>query len=170
MTPKQTRIIAVLALADIAIIAGLIALMAYMAHITALPMPTTHINAPVSAVPANPADETCQWQAAQRLTEAGLGGSVALTADGVLRFGIVATLAPGQAAADAAQLIWTAFDVALAMPDACVFDRIEVTVHIQDTATTLHAGVSVADLAAYSAGTLSEGEFIDRVTYTVGDR
>jgi len=80
--------------------------------------------------------------------------------------------APGQTADEAAQLVWTAFDVALALDeDECdLFTEVEVTILAQGIQTDTHisASVSAADLAALSAGELSENEFIERVTYTTG--
>jgi len=116
----------------------------------------------------------CQWQAAQHLAQAGLGGTVTSSPDGVLLFEITHTLAPGQTANDAAQLVWTALDVVLALDRAgeCgSFTQVEITILAQgdQVATRVSARVSAADLAAFGAGELSEDEFIERVTYMVGD-
>jgi hypothetical protein len=172
MTSKQKGIVAILAIANLVVIAGLIALLAHLARSTALPLPTP-VPRTGNSTPGGPASltgETCQWQAAQRMAQAGLGGAVTLAPGGALRFEIASALAPGQTADDAAQLIWTAFDAALALGDECPFTQVEVTIHIQDAATTLHASIGAANLAAYSAGVLSEDEFIDRVTYTIDNR
>lgn len=169
MTPKQKSVIAALAVANLVVILGMTALMIHLARMTTLPLPTPVLTAATTpGRPAHPADETCQWQAAQQMAQAGLSGSVTLTPDAVLRFEIATTLAPGHTADDAAQLVWMAFDVALALEDVCAFTRVEVTIRVQDTATTLHASVSATDLAAYGSGALSEAEFIDRVAYTMG--
>ncbi len=171
MTPKQKRIVAALAIADLVIISGLAALMMYMARVTTPPLPTPGlIAATMPGSLPHPADETCQWQAAQQMVHAGLNGSVTLNPDGTLHFEIAATLAPDQTTDEAAQLFWTAFDVALALGEDCAFTQVEVTIRIQDSATVLHASVAAADLAAYGAGTLTGDEFIGRVTYTVGSR
>jgi hypothetical protein len=168
MTPKQKRIVAALAIADLVIISGLAALMMHLARVTTLSLPAPGLIAATTpgSLP-HPADETCQWQAAQQMVQAGLSGSVTLNPGGTLHFQIAA-LAPDQTTDDAAQLVWTAFDVALALGGDCAFTQVEVTIRIQDSATTLHASVAAADLAAYGAGTLTGDEFIDRVTYTVG--
>ena len=172
MTSKQKRIVALLATANLVVILGTLALMVHLTRITVLPLPTPASRTSNSTPngPASPTGETCQWQAAQRMAQAGLGGAVASAPDGVLRFEVATALAPGQTADDAAQLIWKAFDAALALGDECPFTQVEVTIHIQDAATTLHTSVGAADLAAYGAGILSEDELIDRVTYTVDNR
>ena len=171
MTRRQRRIIVILAIADLAVILG-IALLIYLAHgiTTALPTPYPHTESPTSGGPADSAGTTCQWQAAQQMVQAGLSGSVTLIPGGALHFEIATTLAPGQTPDDAAQLVWIAFDVALALKEACDFTRVEVTVRIQDSPTTLHVAVAAADLTAYGTGALTEDEFITRVTYTVDHR
>jgi len=74
-------------------------------------------------------------------------------------------------ASAAAQSVWTAFDVALALQEqearCTIFTQVEVTVLIQNgqTDTRISASVRTADLVAFHAGELSEDDFIDRVTY-----
>lgn len=155
-----------------AVILGLVALMTHLARSTALflPMSSPHVETLTTGGLAGPARATCQWQAAQQMVQVGLGGSVTLSAGDTLHFEIAAALAPGQTTDDAAQLVWTAFDVALALPDECAFTQVEVTIRVQDSATMLHASVAAADLAAYGTGALTEDEFIARVTYTVDSR
>lgn len=170
MTRGQRRIIVILAIADLAVILGLVALMTHLAHSTATPLSTTG-RTPATALntPPNPADKACRWQAAQQMARAGLSGGVTLRAD-TLHLEITTALAPGQTTDDAAQLIWTAFDVALALGEECAFTQIEVTIRIQDSTMSLHASVAAADLVAYGAGALTEDEFVARVTYTVDGR
>jgi hypothetical protein len=128
-----------------------------------------------SPTPSASLPEACQWKAARLLAQAGLGGAVTLTHDGVLRFEIAHALAPGQTADDAAQLVWIAFDVALALSedDKCtIFTQVEVAILAQGSQASpqISASVSAADLAAFDTGTLSEDEFVERVTYTVDNR
>lgn len=165
MTRRQRRIIVTLAVADLAFILGLVALMTHLARGTALSLPTLALRT-MPPTSGSPASAACQWQAAQQMAQAGLSGSVTLSTD-TLHFETTAALAPGQTTDDAAQLIWAAFDVALALPDECGFTQIEVTIRIRDTATTLHASVGTGDLRAYGTGNLTEEEFIGRVTYTI---
>lgn len=107
------------------------------------------------------------------LAQAGLGGTVVLTSDGLLRFEIVYSLPPGETADEAAQLVWIAFDVALALQervDEChSFTQVEATILAQSsqTNTQISASVSAADLVAFGAGELSEDEFIERVAYSI---
>ena len=117
----------------------------------------------------------CQQKGAQLLAQAGLAGTVTLTSGGVLHLEVPCTLAPSQTVEDAAQLVWTAFDVALAMQnqDECVpLTHVAVTILPQggQADARIDANVSAADLAAFGAGSLSEEAFIDRVTYTVEPR
>ena len=107
------------------------------------------------------------------LAQAGLGGTVVLIPDGLLRFEIVYSLPPGETADEAAQLVWVAFDVALTLreqnEDGCgSLTRVEVTILAQGSQadTQISASVSTADLEAFGAGELSEDEFIERVAYT----
>lgn len=163
MTPRQRIIIAILAVVDIGAILALMALMTHPAGTDRSPLPT-----PLTLTPAQ---EPCQWRAAQLLARVGLGGTVTLTPDGPLRFEIAYPLAPGQTANEAAQSVWTAFDIALALQepeDECTsFAQVEVTVLARDSRaeTQISASVSVADLMAYDAGELSEDQFIERVRY-----
>jgi len=72
---------------------------------------------------------------------------------------------------EAAQSVWTAFDVALALQEqdaqCAIFSQVDVTVLVQDsqTGTRISASARTADLVAFHAGELSEDDFIDRVTY-----
>ncbi|NIV28914.1 MAG: hypothetical protein GWN58_05195 [Anaerolineae bacterium] len=163
MTPRQRTIIAILAVIDIGAILALMALVTHPDGTDRSPLPT-----PLTLTPAQ---ERCQWRAAQLLARAGLGGTVTLTADGPLRFDIAYPLAPGQTTDEAAQSVWTAFDIALALQepeDECaIFAQVEVTVLAQGNRadTQISASVSVADLIAYDAGELSEDQFIERVRY-----
>jgi len=115
----------------------------------------------------------CQWQAAQLMAEAGLGGTVALAPGGVLRFDIVYTISPGEPADVAAQQVWVAFDVALVLAEGeCGdFAQVDVSVLARNSQgdTRIDASVSAADLIAYGAGGLSEDELIHRVLYQVSD-
>ncbi len=95
---------------------------------------------------------------------------MALTPGGPLRFEIAYSLAPGQTADEAAQLVWAALDVALALDEGeCgSFTQVEVTILARGVQadTQVNASVSAADLVAFGAGELSEDEFVERVVYT----
>jgi len=127
-----------------------------------------------------------QWRAARCLAQAELVGAATLTPDGVLRFEIIYPLVPGQAADDAAQSVWTVFDIALALKreenvcrravyqayrEGCaVFTWVEVTVLAlgAQADTRICAAVSAMDVVAFGAGELSEEEFVERVIYVSG--
>ena len=116
-----------------------------------------------------PAQEDCQWAAAQMLAQAGLAGTTTLHPDGPLCFEIAHPLAPGAEADSAAQLIWVVFDVALALRQRdCEFTQVEVVILARGDqfSTRIEASVGAAALAALGAGELSEDEFVESVTYT----
>jgi hypothetical protein len=100
-----------------------------------------------------------------------LGGTVVITGDGSLEFDIPFALEPDQVADEAAQTIWTAFDVALALREyRCVaYSQVRVVIlaHGNQADIQINAAVGTADLVAYGAGALSEDELIDRVIYSV---
>jgi hypothetical protein len=117
-------------------------------------------------------DRECQQKGAQLLAQAGLAGTVTLASDGVLHLEIPYTLASSQTVEDAAQSVWVAFDVALALQnqDECVsLTHVAVVILLQggQTDARIDANVSAADLVAFGAGDLSEEAFIDRVTYAI---
>ena len=207
MTPKQKRIITILAIANVVVIPAMVILVTRPSDTSPSPLPTPTLRAEdadgadssypphpaetlASSVSKTPSQEICQWKAAQLLAQAGLCGTVTLSPDGSLRFEIVTDssaptaavgppLAPGETADEAAQLIWIAFDVALAtqeQDDKCgPFTQVEVTILVRSNRATtrrplrsgVSASVSAADLMAFNAGELSEAEFIERVTYTI---
>ncbi|MEE9615578.1 MAG: hypothetical protein V3T90_01050 [Anaerolineae bacterium] len=187
MTSKQRCIVAVLVVANAVVVVALVVLVTRPS--------STHLSpSPTPTLPHSPTSqqETCQWKATQLLAQVGLGGTVTLPPDGPLRFEITYSLAPGQTAPEnvneSAQLVWTAFDVALALDELAgsgeqeagsrnedtngSFTQVEVTILAQgiQTDTQVSATVSAADLAAFGAGELSEDEFIERVAYTIGKR
>jgi len=177
MTLRQKRILAMLALADAMVVAGLIF--------------SIFGRLPTATAPAawEPPHQPCQWEATQRLAQAGLGGTVTLIPNGPLRFEIMYPPEPEEAykeiprfarndrgACLAAQSVWTAFDIAtecmrvstpvsgrLQQEECPTFTRVEVTILVHST--QIHASVRTLDLVALSAGELSEAEFIERVTY-----
>jgi hypothetical protein len=187
MTFKQKRIIAILAIANVVVILTLVGLMAHptgTSTSSSLSSPTPI--PPQSTCPALP-HHTAIQQATHLLAQAGVGGMVTLAPNGSLSFDIVAPDGIGRAATtsetasavdDAAQSVWTAFDIALALNDlgqeteggVCpAFIQVEVTILVRgdQTDTQIRAHVSLSDLMAYDAGELSEDAFIERVTYDV---
>lgn len=199
MKPKQKRIIAMLVAANVILIVGLAVWVSRALSNRPAPLPTATLqpgtpvgtestDAPFASssptptgsvstrIPSLPTTSSlgaCQWKAVQLLARAGLDGAVTITSDGTLRFDVVYPLAPGQMADEAAQSIWSAFDIALALvEEECdFFTQVEVIVLAQgnSTGTRISARVSAADLIAFGAGELSEDEFAERVIYRVGD-
>ena len=190
MTEKQKRFLAILAATNVVIITMLVVAMTRSSRSTPqrgfstltppyLPSLTaSHVRA------AALAREDCQWQAAQLLAQAGLGGTATLTPAGVLGFEIIypdvtsLTTSGNRSSVDkAAQSVWTAFDIALALHNpsgktagSCgTFSQVDVTilVHTQQAEAELNASVSATDLTGYDGGELSEEAFISRVDYTV---
>ena len=183
MNPRQKRIITILAITNGIVILGLTALLLRGTGILVSPLPTpgilgvrrTKVSPLARPLPVSTAEATalatCQWQAAQYLAQAGLGGTVRLT-PGTLRFDLVqvaeATLSPDPST----EAIWTAFDIALAlMGSGCdMFDRVEISILVQEGhESDVNAYVSATDLAAFGAGELSEDTFIRHVTYEAGN-
>ena len=162
MTQRQKRIIVILAIADIIVILALVGLVTQATNTRTSP------DAPLSTPAQSP--QTCQWQATQLLARTGIAGTVALTSEGPLRFHLDYPLAPDQTVEDAAQSVWTAFDVALALQKkagCAFFTHVEVTIlaHNGRHTAQISANVSAADLAAFGDGELSEEQFLERVTY-----
>jgi len=188
MTSRQKRILATLAISNAVIFLILAALATRQDIFNPSPPPTPSAEAPrprsrpedtaqtsPSPTPATAPLERCQWKATQILAQHGLSGAVTLTSEGSLRFEIPHHLKPGQRPEDAAQLVWNAFDVALALgeEEQCArFTQIEVTIltHSDQAQTRIGACVSAADLTAFDAGELSEEKFIQRVSYTIDER
>jgi hypothetical protein len=201
MKPKQKRIVAVLVALNLLVVLGLVLWISQTLDTDSSSAPTsTHLGEGVAEVSASPTAspgrdistagteptdaapmpsaasyEACQWRAAQLLTNAGLDGAVLVSGD-TLRFDITYSLTPGQPVDEAAQSIWLAFDVTLALvEEACdPFTQVEVVVLAQGSQTTrtsvrTSARVSTADLVAFDAGELSEDAFIQRVTYQVSE-
>jgi hypothetical protein len=164
MAWKQTRI-----LIAVVIVAGILTLtLAVLAQCSFNPSGSS-LSTPSALSPLH---SECQQKGAQLLAQAELAGTVMLLPEGVLSLEIIYTPAPSQTVEDAAQLVWTAFDVALALQklDECVpLTHVAVAILLQgeQVDARLDANVSAADLAAFGAGDLSEDAFIDRVTYTV---
>jgi hypothetical protein len=177
MGQKQKRIVAALVAANVIVILGLVLWVSLTLNTESSSVPTqsTTLTGSELKVPAPTTflHETCQWKAARLFARAGLDGAVALTSDGLLRFDVTYPLAPGQAVDEAAQSIWLAFDVALALlEDECdLFTQVEVIVLAQgnQALTRISARVDTADLVAFDVGELTEDAFTQRVVYQIGD-
>lgn len=167
MTLKQKRVVGILATVNSIVILILAAL---ITRPDAPPRASAPAPPPTRAKPLPPGD--CQWVATQLLAQAGLGGTVTLTTDGSLDLKITPPLAPSQTADDAAQAVWEAFDIALALPEQeCPpFTQVHVTILVRgdQSNTQINASVSASDLTAFDTNELSQDEFIERVTYTTG--
>jgi hypothetical protein len=103
------------------------------------------------------------------LSQAGLAGTVSIASDQTLRFDIVYEIPRDQDAEEAAQQVWTSFDIVRALSqDQCKdFSQVVVVIQGQGAQTSIHirASVDATDLEAFHGGQLSESEFIDRVQY-----
>jgi len=178
MTLRQKLIIGILAITNAVVILALAALLLrpFDSGTSSLPPSTLGpggltepVRTPRPERPTGvPPQEDCRWAAAQMLAQAGLAGTTTLHPNGSLRFEIARSLAPGEGAGAAAQLIWVAFDVALALQQRdCEFTQVEVAILARGDQSNIRieASVGAADLAAFGASELSEDEFIERVTY-----
>lgn len=186
MTPKQKHIVVVLAAAAVVVIAALALFVTLSLNVLPSSLPTlaprTETPTPGGSpeltdealTPSVPPGGTCQWQAAHLLAQFGLAGTVTLASDGTLRFDIAYPLAPDQPVDEAAQAVWTAFDVALALAEGeCgTFSQVVVAILVRDNqeTTRISASVNAVDLIAFGAGELTEDELIHRVTYRIDDK
>jgi hypothetical protein len=177
MTHRQKIIIGALAIANVAVILALTTTVRRSLDTLSPPPSATPPQTIPAATPATetPAANPCQWEAARLLAQAGLGGAVTLTPDGTLHLDLAYSLPADQTAQDAAQLVWVAFDVALALEEqagTCTsLARIEVTILAQSSSasTRITAVAGAADLRDYDAGEIDQAQFIERVAYTVHD-
>lgn len=169
MTPRQRLIVGILVVANVAVILAIVVLVT-RPGVSPVPSFTNTPSPSPSPVPMPPPTD-CRWRATQLLAQAGLAGTVVITGDGSLEFDIPYALEPDQVVDEAAQTIWTAFDVALALREyRCVaYSQVRVVIlaHDDQADIQINAAVSTADLVAYGAGALSEDEFIDTVIYSV---
>jgi hypothetical protein len=185
MSQSQKRLVIALAVATVVVIVALAWYVTSSLEALSAPheSPVRRTEAPAGARSPQLTDDAsatvpspqnaCHWQAAQLMAEAGLGGTVALTPGGVLRLDVIHTLAPGEPVDAAAQRVWIAFDVALALTEGGCgdFSQVDVSILVQGSEgnARIDASVSAADLIAYGIGGLSEDELIHRVVYQVSD-
>jgi len=199
MTPRQKRILGALAIADSILLLTLTVVLSRGPSQLTVGVPTLapkldssakgngpqgqtgmadsseiiKINCDGSEVPpvsARAARDQCQWEATQYLAEAQLAGTVELLSDGILQFTITYPLSTGQTVEDAAQSVWNAFDIALALHENAncpPFNYISVNINTQTQTNQMliTAEVETADLLALTGGDLTEEEFIDLVSY-----
>lgn len=189
MTHKQRIIVVVLLIANLIVVLAVVLLVTHLpAHSPSLlptPAPKSATPPPASPDPsptpltvpdenAASSRRACQRKGAEQLAQTGLGGAVTLAADGTLRFDITHELGPQETIDDAAQLVWTVFDVALVLEEQCSspIHRVEATILAKgsQTETWIDASVRMASLAAFARGELDEEAFIEHVTYTITQR
>jgi len=192
MTPRQKTVLAVMATANILVILTAVVLVTRLPQNPPSPLPTpsqaatyqtpltstgiSRTEGPTVSPLATPKTDlrnNCQREAVQHMSQVGLAGIVMFNPQGSLHLEIVHTLSPGETADDAAQLVWTAFDVILALDTECrTIPYAQVTILAQgdQTEVQIDAGVAITDLTAFAAGDLDEEALIDRVTYTVTAR
>lgn len=163
MTPARKRIVFALVVANVVVILALIGLVTRSGTIfsssLSVPAPSSTTLSP----------RECRWEATRLLTQAGLAGTVMLVPGEHLRFEIAYPLTPGQTADEAAQQVWSVFDIALALSERrCdAFSEVQVTILAESgrEKTRISASVSMEDLQAFDAGELDEEAFLDHVLY-----
>jgi hypothetical protein len=170
MTPRQKRIIGVLVIANGAVILALVLFVARFSPAsspTPLPSPVPHD--PSAGPPGVLPSQVCQRRAVQLLSQAGLAGTATFISGKTLRLDLVYPIPQDQNAEEAAQQVWTAFDIARALSeDQCdSFSHISVMIQAQGAQSSIQirASVDATDLEAFHSGELSESEFIGRVQY-----
>lgn len=106
----------------------------------------------------------CSATLTHGLLARGVSATVQFTPQGILRVTIPYRRSPGTPPDEGAQLAWTIFDAAAALPSDCTFRRLEVTVETGDL--HIQAAVAGETLQSWAQGRLDEEAFIDQVTYT----
>jgi hypothetical protein len=177
MTLKQKLVVGILALANLAVIATLITVVIRPVGSSASHPPRTPVTATISmasfdryAAGEAAAARDCAWQATRLMAYTGLGGTAIWAPNGALRFEIARPLASGEPPDEAAQAVWTAFDIALALQKGkrCAgFSEVSVAIIAQGETGQAEFGarVSASDLVAYGAGSINEETLISRVAY-----
>jgi hypothetical protein len=168
MTPRQKRIIGVLAIINGVIILALVVFITRFSGSTSFALLPT----PVPTYPPGAlSSQECQQRAAQMMSRAGLSGTAAVIPGESLRLDLIYSVTAAESLDSAAQQVWTAFDIAAALAeDRCaIVPRVEVQIEPQPGSTQdfsrIRAAVDVADLKAFYNGELGETEFIDQVEY-----
>jgi hypothetical protein len=182
MTKRQILVVAVLGLANglaiAAVVLWVVGTLRTPTHSSVREMPTAGRAAssltPTTVVPTRivaigPLDP-CEWRAAESLAGAGLVGTVTYSPTQLLRFDIRYAPAPDRAPDDAAQLVWIAFDVAVALQETAECRDLKLlSVHVlipsPEGNLQVTAEVDTEDVTAFYNGQLTEERFIDRVTY-----
>jgi hypothetical protein len=170
VTARQKLIIGVLVFANGAVILALVVFVArFSPAISSTPSPSPVPPYP-SAGPSGPlSSQLCQRGAVQLLSQAGLGGTATFIPGKTLRLDLVYPIPQDQHAEEAAQQVWTAFDIARALSqDQCDnFSHVVVVIQAEGTQSSIQirAGVDTTDLEAFHSGELTEAQFIDRVQY-----
>ncbi len=165
MTPRQRRILVVLAAANVVLV---------LAGILYVARPSGSVLLDGSPSPAPTLDgrlglsSVCEERATELLSRAGFGGTVAM-ADGTLQLDLVYRVPRDGPAGDAAQQAWRVFDIALALAArGCgTFSDLEMVIRPQGDLRQdqAYVAVSLDDLLAFRAGELTEGTLLDRVVY-----
>ena len=172
MNRKQKRTIITLALANLIVLVALAVTVTNQVSLVPADSDTVQPSSPYSSPTPPPPPSLCQWQATQMMAQTGLMGSAILTPGGTLQFRLAYPLRANQRPDTAAQAVWDAFDIALALQQQAIcadFTQIEVIIQANSplTDTLIRASVPSVDLHAYARGTISETTFIERVTYQV---
>lgn len=123
--------------------------------------------------PGSLSPQECQRRATEMMSRVGLSGAAAVIPGESLHLDLVYWDTAGENLDNAAQQVWKAFDIAIALiEDRCAaVSRIEVQIKAQSRGDQelghIRAGVHVRHLKAFHKGDISESEFIDQVTYDV---
>jgi len=101
-----------------------------------------------------------------------MAGTADVLPNGTLKFSITYPLTNSQTVTDAAQIVWNAFDIALALQkdSACMpLTRVRVAIYAHTPAenTVLTAEVQMQAILDLADGTADEEDFINHVKYTV---
>ena len=106
----------------------------------------------------------CPTLLTRDLLEQGVPATVQFTPRGKLQVTVPHSPREDVPPDQGAQVIWTAFEAAAALPPECAFHQLEVTVETDEL--RMQAAVTEEALHNWSQGLLDEEAFIDRTTYT----
>lgn len=170
MTLRQKRIIGVLAITNVIFILSLVLVITPFSGSG----PSALLPTPVPTYrPGSLSSQACQQRATEMMSRVGLSGAAAVIPGESLQLDLVYQDTAGESLDNAAQQVWKAFDIAIALTeDRCAtISRVEVQIKVRSRSDQelghIRAAVHVAHLKAFHKGDLSESEFIDQVTYEV---
>lgn len=170
MTVRQKQIIGVLVIINVVLILGLALVITHFSGSG----PSALLPTPVPTYPPGSlSSQECQQRATEMMSRVGLNGTAAVILGESLQLDLLYQDTAGGSLDNAAQQVWKAFDIALALTeDRCAaISRVDIQIKVLSPSDQalgyIRAAVPVIHLKSFHRGDLSESEFIDQVTYEV---